>query len=668
MTEAICFKCGGDKQSFLAACSHCDAVPHTEAEFLVSLVLCTHLSAEGQLAQYSFEIKNRKPVSVPEGVLTQARLALKDPQLLAMLKVSNPTTQPPLKVAAHDGAQTSVARPATVTRPFRGLKETALHRNPFWLLGATTRDDRRRIVELAEHKLLELDQEACQKARTDLTSPRTRLAVEMAWLPGVSPKKATHLARQILQDPMSIRTETGLPPLAHANLSAAAFEAIDAEDKPGDVAEFIKQIAYLVDDLTIDDILRDINEDRAVSGFPELKATDQIEEELLERKRYFRNAIKDGLDRLPSSALVEAITQAVNDVTVGGENPAPELIDALVDSYEVETQGFLQKEAENVEKLIAAARNSAKAGEGAVKPLVDKLEVVVRNWKRVAQPIQICAKVRGIRHGAGLDLAFSIRSLAIDLFNDHHILIQSKRITGLLQELFSELPEVTERVEKDATALEEVARDIKESEIWRKQWEQDITYSAEIGTLFKSTLKISPSGISWQNKTFPLEAVTRVRWGGVRHSINGIPTGTIYKIAFGDSRSEAVVDLRRQEVFSTFIGKLWSAVGVRLLTEFLQSLKAGKEILIGSAAIRDDGATLPSHKFWSSSPDIRCTWQQTHIWDGSGSFYIGAKEDKNVYAALSYIDVENVHIIEQAIRMAFKKPGMQKLSELITGP
>lgn len=50
--------------------------------------------------------------------------------------------------------------------------------------------------------------------------------------------------------------QIALPSLAHANLMAAAlaaFEAIDAENEPSDVAEFIKRIAYVVDDLTVED-------------------------------------------------------------------------------------------------------------------------------------------------------------------------------------------------------------------------------------------------------------------------------------------------------------------------------------------------------------------------------------------------------------------------------
>src|SRR5690606_33671439 len=109
----------------------------------------------------------------------------------------------------------------------------------------------------------------------------------------------------------------------------------------------------------------------------------------------YRGAIKDALDRLPPTTLIQVMTDTVDGVTAGGTDHAPRLIDDLVDSYEVETQGFLQKEAENVHKLIKAASDSAAAGEAAVKPYVDKLDAVARNWDAVAQPIQLSARSRG---------------------------------------------------------------------------------------------------------------------------------------------------------------------------------------------------------------------------------------------------------------------------------
>ena len=58
-----------------------------------------------------------------------------------------------------------------------------------------------------------------------------------------------------------------------------------------ELAEFIRELSILADDLDVNEVLRDINEDRIRSGFPEIRAVDQIESELSERKRYFRSAI-----------------------------------------------------------------------------------------------------------------------------------------------------------------------------------------------------------------------------------------------------------------------------------------------------------------------------------------------------------------------------------------
>ena len=570
---------------------------------------------------------------------------------------SRPTAVPPVQSARNT--------PSPRARAQRTLKTTALHQTPFAILGVTTRDDRRRIVELAEEKSLELDHDVCQKARSDLTNPRTRLSAEIAWLPGVSPRKASQLVEGLLHDAMAVREESGLPTLAHLNLLAAAFEAVDGEHDAEDLARFIQEVAYLVDVIDPEDVLRDINEDRAVSGFPEARALDQIEAELAERKRYYRSAIKDALDRLPPTTLVQVMTDTVEGVTLGGEDHAPELIDDLVDSYEVETQGFLQKEAENVHKLIKAARDSANSGEAAVKPYVDKLDAVARNWDKVAQPIQLSAKARGIDHEASRDLAYEIRSLAIDLFNTHDMLTQSQRLTGLLQELFAELPEVSERVEQDADALADIFHERKQAVARRDEWAREITYRAEIGVMFKDTLSISPDGISWKGQSFSLDSITRVRWGGVRHSVNGVPTGTTYTIAFGDKRSEAVVELKKEDIYSKFIDKLWRAVCVRLLGEMLEALKDGRDLYFGDALLHDDGITLVKHKFLGANERVRCTWGQVQIWNADGSFCIGSKDDKKTNVGISYIHVANTHILEQLIRMAFKKPGLRRLSELL---
>lgn len=662
MGMAICFKCGSTKSGPLVACRSCNAEPRANSECAVSLALSSHMSSQDQLARYSHEIRDGKKLSIPREAIIQALDALKDPQILARIGAQPlPTTHTP-STSAPDAARQETPPPI---RQERHLTTTALHQSAFAVLGVTTRDNRKRIVELAEEKSLEFDHDVCQKARSDLTNPRTRLSAEVAWLPGLSPRKATQLVENLLDNPMAIRTESGLPTLAHLNLLAAAFEAVDGKHDAEDLAGFIVEAAYLSEELTPEEVQRDINEDRAVSGFSEVRALDQIEAELTERKRYYRDAIKNALNRLPPMTLVHVMTETVDGVTSGGEDHAPGLVDDLVDSYEVETQSVLQKESENIHKLIKAARDHATTGDSAVKPYVDKLESVARNWDKIAQPIQLSSKARGIDHEASRDLAYAIRSLAIDLFNEHDMLALSQRLTGLIQELFSEVPEISDRVEQDADALSDIFNQRQHAASRRDEWVNEITYRAEIGMMFKDTLSISPEGVSWKGRNFPLDAITRVRWGGVSHSVNGVPTGTTYTIAFGDRHAEAVVELKKKDIYTTFIDKLWRAVCMRLLSEMLEALKDGRNLHFGDALLHDDGITLMRRKLFGSNEKVRCKWGQVHVWNADGSFCVGVKDDKKVSAGISYIHGANTHILEQAIRMAFKKPGMRHLSELL---
>ena len=541
---------------------------------------------------------------------------------------------------------------------------TSLQRSPFAILGATVRDSSKRIVELAEEKALHLDHDLCQKARSDLTNLRTRLTAEMAWLPGLSPKRAAQLTRTLLEEPQTVRAETGLPTLAHANLLGATFEFIEGNEPPKDVADFIQLFAGVVEALAPEEILRDINEDRSVSLFPGIKSLQLIEDELIERRYHYKNVIMDALNRMPTEKLIQALTLAVDVATHGGEEHAPALIDALVDSYEVKTQSFLQKEAENIDEILEAVALAAPKGEQAVKTIVDKLENVARNWDRAAQPIQLSMKARGCIHRPSYDMAYKIRDLGVDLYNKHGLLGQAERVTILLRDIFAEVPEAAETLTKDSEAIEDIRIRHANAQQRQKEWAKEITYEAEIGLVLKHTLRISPAGLEWKGMHYSLESVTRVRWGGSKHSINGIPTGTDYTIAFGDNRTEAVVSLRREAAYSAFIDRLWKAVCVRLINDMLVSLRDGKSIQFGDAMVEDSAVSLTRHKFFSANERVRLAWSKTHVWSAEGNFVIGSRDDKKIYATSSYIETPNTHVLEAIIRLAFKKEPV-RLSNLL---
>ncbi len=544
-----------------------------------------------------------------------------------------------------------------------GQHQTSLHRNPFWVLRVTTRDDRRQIAKRSEECALLSDHENCQKARNDLTNPRNRLSVEMSWLPGVSPRKAEQLAQNLLNNPMSIREETGLPELARANLMAAAFEVLNEDEDTESVAEFIRNFALVAEEMDPEAILRDINEDRAVSGFPEIHETATIEVELVERRRVFKNAIKGALHNLPTTKLIKVMTDAVDVATIGGEDQGPALLDELVDSYEVETYEFLEKEHENISTLVGRAREVSTKGRHVVRPILDKIEEVARNWVWVVRPIQLSMKSRGIVHKPSNMIAHELRSLGIDLFNEHDMLDEADRITELLKELFAELPEVAETLEEDSKAINGIRQKAKEVAQRRKQWEQEITYQAEIGVMFKDLLRISPGGVEWKGTCYSLDSITYVRWGAIRTSVNGIPTGTDYRIAFGDINSGTVVSLKNEAIYSEFIQRLWMAVGARLMTEVLETLRGDHKITFGDIVVEDTAVTVTKHKFFGSNERVRLGWEKVKVWSADGSFIIGSSEDSKIYSQASYIEVCNTHIIEQIIRSSFKK-GANKLSDL----
>lgn len=545
-------------------------------------------------------------------------------------------------------------------------KKTFLDENPFAILGVTPRDNRSAIIERAEEKALHIDPELCQKARADLSNPRSRIAAEIRWLPGVAPRQAERLISELPNSPIDDGKVSGLPVLAEANLMAARLQLLDPESSDVDtISTFLDILAWTAESMPAEDILRDINEDRAVAGFPEIRDLSAVEQELQEQHRFIKTIIRDFLDLMPSEMLVETMDTLVSNVTDGGDEHGPSLVHDLVDTYELEAQGFLIKEEENIEKLIEVARQNAPHGSTKVDPVLEKLSEVTGNWVRVAHPIQMSMKSRGVDHKASSKVAYSIRSLGIDLFNNHRLLESAERSTQILLEHFESLSHLTDRVLEDQSTLEKLRKESFETEKEKEQWARSITFRTEIGLMFKDVLAISPSGIDWKDTHYVLKEITGVRWGAVRKSVNGIPSGTDYHIAFGDHKKSSEVLTNKEANFGGFVNALWRAVGPRLVVELCEALKAGKTINFGGISVRDTSFGVERHRFMGTNETVWVPLNEAHVWSADGSFYVGAVADKKVYGAASYIHHWNTHVLDQLVRSAFKKGTKGRLSAYI---
>lgn len=543
------------------------------------------------------------------------------------------------------------------------MKTLSIHHNPFYLLGATTRDNQQAIIEACEEKCLVSDHDKCLKARSELTNPRTRVTAEISWLPGLSPKQALYAIETLSMDPSKIDS-SNYPDLARANLYASLIEIHRPDTGVARLVEHVIELAETVDSIDAEEVLRDINEERTVAGFPEIRSIDVVENELSERRKFYKEVVKSCLNNLPTAELVDAMTEIVETTTDNGNISAPVLIDDIVDSYEVEAHEFLNKEADNVTILVAAVREAAPGGEREVKKTLAKLEGVLRNWNKFARPIQLSMKSRGLDHDISRKLAYEIRSLGVDLWNEHRLLDLANNVASLLKDIFAELPEVIDRVSEDISTLDDLRMQRAKSEQDTQKWAREISFSAELGLVIKDRLAISPEGIRYKDKIFPLDSITKVRWGGTRHSVNGIPTGTSYSIYIGTKTDGMSIDMRNGEIYDNFISKLWKAVCVNLVMAMVTDLRNGGKYQFGDALIDDYGVELTRHHLFKSNERVYAKWHRVRGWSADGNYNLKLDGDNKTSASMSFSKDNNVHILSAALDMMFKNGG-NRLSYLL---
>lgn len=529
-----------------------------------------------------------------------------------------------------------------------------LSQNPFFILGATPRDNRKRIMELAEERSLVMDADNCTQARSDLTNPRKRLIAEVAWLPGIGLASANEIIAALKKENFDL-LDIELPvPMAMANLISTGLSRL-SEHTPEVIAKWINELACVFDEINPNELCIVINEERIAAGFPEITDLSLVESEIQTRRAHFRQAIKSTLDCLLSRDLVKAVTLSVQSATDNGNIHGPILIHDLVDAYEVEVQPFFEKETKNIETLIEEIKSKVKIEKSSqlLNIDIDCLIRMAKNWDTIAQPIQISCKSRGLRHDESHEVANLLRDFAIYLFNEHDELDLSKKITDTLSEVFAEVDEVAERINEDSSTLEDISKQRLRKELEEEKWRRSITYQVTIGAFFGQLFKISPDGIDYRGRLWKLDSITKLRWGGTRHSVNGIPAGTTYKIFFGTNTSHSQIELKDKTIYSNITERLWRAIGVRLLTQYLEGLRAGKKYHFGKMILMDTGVELPRRRLFSSER-VFCPWNEIMVWSSPGVFCVNKIDDNSVSESFSYGDEDNIHVLEAGFRLFLK--------------
>lgn len=528
----------------------------------------------------------------------------------------------------------------------------------FWVLGASSRDNRARLLELADD-LSEGDEvNRRSSARTELTSPRLRLRAELRWLPGVSPSRAVGLVKQTLQGPVATHAVQGLQPLPAVNVLVSGLVStanLDLEELDRQVLD----IAELAEQVTPESVFARINEDRSVAGISQLASPQVVATELDAWRADTTSELAAVLRTLTFDTRIATLTSAIEDGTAFGGEHGPSMLHDLADLLAVDARDPMTERAARVLSECAVVRRMGefRLTDPEVIAQVEWLEKELASWDAVAQPFQLSAQARGREHDASRELGFAVRSVAIDLYNEAGLSGAAERITKLVKEVFAELNLVAAKVDDDLAALASLKEAAEKRGAEQRAWEAAIRYEGTYGLIAKERVGVSAAGVRFNKRLIALSDVKTVRWGATNHSLNGIPTGTTYSIFVAGSRDTLQIDCRAEDVFKGMVNSLHRAVLWRLAVELVTSLRAGQQVTFGSAVVVDTGVWLIKKRIFARDEQQLFSWDRIALLSENGAFVFRVATDAGFSASMPYLSTDNVHVLESVVRRLWKQGG-----------
>jgi len=133
-----------------------------------------------------------------------------------------------------------------------------LFQNPFYILNVSTRDTRQRIIEACDTESIKKDADLCNKAKSILISPKSRISAEVSWLPGLSPSRAQDIVNRI--KPSGINVDIGkrdnVNPLICCNIAIALLEKTDFKNNSEYMVQWILSLSDAYEDIDLDNIMK----------------------------------------------------------------------------------------------------------------------------------------------------------------------------------------------------------------------------------------------------------------------------------------------------------------------------------------------------------------------------------------------------------------------------
>lgn len=329
------------------------------------------------------------------------------------------------------------------------MQTFSLDRNPFRIVGAVLESTLSEISDLVDDATLDGDVAEADllKAQQTLVTPRLRISAELSWLLGLSRKQQSRLFEDLRQGKIEplLKSLELLPELAAANIAAHLCGSGRGS------SEFIHLMAQAWSDLDEDYHLTVLNRARQAAGMPQVQM-EPFKDALLELRQVHARTAIGWLWSTPHSG--ETMLRIVRHELQNNADGA--FLRVLVKEYDAASDGQLSQIEESIHLEIEAAKASPPRSPSQVQAIAGLLE----RWDKVNQPVQLYEQRIGREEARSRRVCESVRSLALELANEHDQYQAALGLTQALLRTFPELESIAQQLRDDVAALTHL---IKES-------------------------------------------------------------------------------------------------------------------------------------------------------------------------------------------------------------
>ncbi|MES2104645.1 MAG: hypothetical protein V4634_11540 [Pseudomonadota bacterium] len=560
--------------------------------------------------------------------------------------------------------------------------KSALLKNPFYQLGVSVLDNGLKIYEQAAIHTGPYGQHELQEACRILTEPDRRLAAELAWISGLSPEATARLIKYFHGDSgwggkyCLIRFGNNLRALSETNCLAIVLEVCD--DYAGLAGEAIVVLASAICSLDADKIMIDLNKSRQKAGFPSIESIDEVEKGLEIQKRYYTAIVDNLLEQVFAGQIDEVMSSMVARC---GSDRYP-FIDAVLEKYERKTNVSLQAGAEQISQLVKKLTENKAYSLEANDALLDELNKAVLAWNLTAKPLRENLAEYELQHELSREVYLGGFRILLLLISGKRY-EQSSRLLESMQKSFEDVPEhvgklaeVKQVIQKNRAEHENLQRERKTATpqdskkipepagIAANTRNQALVTEISTGLFLGEKFRLYSTEIEWKNQRMALDDISWIIWGGIPTFDN---RGHIIKrdavIRVGNSERSLDIQGFSESKATAVINALREPLCNRLMSEIMAEIKSGKILAFGNAKVTDNGVYLSKREQFQISPAY-CAWDDIIVEHEHGDLVISSNSDQHTYVKISYLNVENAHMLEMIVTYVLKK-GMQKISDLL---